>query len=59
MNKLEKISLTLFLLVITLFVISLFLISKKHEVKKELKIELEDDSKYIDELLDAQFRKTL
>jgi thioredoxin-related protein len=59
MNKLEKISLTLFLLVIVLFVISLFLISKKHEVKKELKIELEDDSKYIDELLDAQFRKTL
>jgi cbb3-type cytochrome oxidase subunit 3 len=59
MNKLEKISLTLFLLVIVLFVISLFLISKKHEVKQELKIELEDDSKYIDELLDAQFRKTL
>jgi thioredoxin-related protein len=59
MNKLEKNSLTLFLLVIVLFVISLFLISKKHEVKKELKIELEDDSKYIDELLDAQFRKTL
>jgi cbb3-type cytochrome oxidase subunit 3 len=59
MNKLEKISLTLFLLVIVLFVISLFLISKKHEVKQELKIELEDDSKYIDELLDAKFRKTL